>query len=119
LTDTPSTLHDDVVRRLLAFALILLVASSAPLSQAGGTVREHSRPPAESGTHAEGPSRPMTVAPYMVPGTPGTWQGRLAPDALASASGSSIPDYSLSSRVLPARFRARIAPPFRDFPLLI
>ena len=62
----------------------------------------------------------MAVVPYMVAGTPGTWQGRLAPDALDSASWSStLPDYALSSRLLPALLRARIAPAYRDFPLLI
>jgi hypothetical protein len=120
LTDTPSTLHDELVRRFLAFALVFLLALSLPLRQGGVSERETSPSKTEASASTQGSSRPTAVVPHLAAGATGASQGRLAPDALASASWSTtLPDDSRSSSVLFARFRLHTSPPLRDFPLLI
>jgi hypothetical protein len=120
LTGVRPTLHDGLVRRLIAFALVLCFALSQPLREAGSPERETAPATSEASAPTQGPSRVLAVFPHMAAGSAGAMHGRPASETLAAANWSfTPPDDSFSSSVPSARFRHHLSHPLREFPLLI
>jgi hypothetical protein len=120
LTGAGPTLHDGLVRRVLAFALVLLMALSLPLREVGHSAPEPRRAASDASARTDGPTRAIKIVPHVAPASSATSQGRPASETLNAAIWSlAPPDYSFSSSVPAGRFRLLLSPPLRDFPLLI
>jgi hypothetical protein len=120
LTGVPRTLHDVFVRRVIAVILALIVVLSLPARQARVLEREAPRPAAAGSAQSGQPPQAIDAAPQMIAGTAGSWQARLAHDAVASPSWSPRrPDYSFSVSVFSSGFPLHPSPSLRTFPLLI
>jgi hypothetical protein len=118
--DQPAAdVHDVLVRRVIAFLLVVAVMW-LPVLHAGAAKRDTRGPTPAGGMQPERAPQTADSAPAMMAGTAGTSQTRPAHDALTlDALSPGLPDYSLSSLFSIARLRLHISPPFRTFPLLI
>ncbi len=111
--------HDVLVRRLIAFLLVVAVIC-LPVLHPRGAKRDTRGVTTAGSMQPDRAAQAADSAPAMMAGTAGAPHTRLALDALTLDAFPLRPqDYSLSSPVSTARLRLPISPPFRTFPLLI
>lgn len=118
--DQPAAdVHDVLVRRVIAFLLVVAVMC-LPVLHAGAAKRDTSGPTPAGNMHSQRAPQTADSAPAMMAGTAGTSQTWLAHDALTlDAFSPGLQDYSLSCPFPIDRLRLHISPPFRTSPLLI
>lgn len=124
LTRLAAAVHDALVQRVICFALATVIFLWLPARciAAGdpGPVHLSSSSEGSSSAQTEQPAQATDFGPRMIQGSAGSWQARLAHDALAiETHPPKLAIVRVSVRFSAARLRVHAAQPHLTFPLLI